>query len=88
MSRRVWWRASVFGAVVGATVIAVSGQWTLENWETLPFALASIIILHPILDGPAETHDLWRSWRTYVGVMLIVAAELIVLANGGFAYRH
>jgi hypothetical protein len=54
--------------------------WRAYPWAAVPFVLAAIIVLHPVMNKDLPSligADMLRSPRTYIAVALSAAAEII-----------
>jgi hypothetical protein len=63
--------------VVGPVVMG----WREYSWVGVPFVLASIIVIHPVMDKEVPSLiglDTLRSWRTYVCILLQIAAWYVM----------
>ena len=70
----------ILGACLGLVTGPLVMGWREYPWIAVPFAAASIVVLHPIMDQDLPSLiglDMLKSWRTYVAVALnIVAAHV------------
>ena len=78
----LWW-IWLIGIACVQVVLAVSGRWTLRHTMSFPFAVAAVVVLHPVMTKklPIFCVDLIRSWRTYVFAGLVVVVNLIEMSG-------
>jgi len=84
VSRRVSWRLMILGACIGVVVGPILMGWRTYPWISLPFVLAGIIILHPVMDKDLPSLigvDMLRSPRTYIAVVLFAVAQIAGTPN-------
>lgn len=70
----------LLGACAGVIIGPLFVGWRAYPWPALPFALAAIVILHPIMDKDVPSLigiDMLRSARTYIAIMLFACAQLV-----------
>jgi hypothetical protein len=74
----LWWTILI-GIACLQVVLIFSGRWTMRHTISFPIFVAAAIVLHPLMKQklPIFRLDIIRSWRTYVGVALIVVVNLI-----------
>ena len=60
-------------------VITIGGRWTMRHAISFLVFVAAVVVLQPIMKQrlPIFRFDIVRSWRTYLGVALIVIVNLI-----------
>ena len=77
--RWILWRAMLIGIACLQVVAILGGRWTMRDTISFPILLAAAIVLHPLMKQrlPIYSLDIIRSWRTYVGVALIVGVNII-----------
>lgn len=83
VTRRIWWRGMLCGALIGFVGGLVAEGWTARDWWSAPLLLIAIFILHPIMDRDSEQpfdSDMLRSWRIYVGI-IVLAVEMGLLMH-------
>jgi hypothetical protein len=67
----------ILGACVSLVVGPIVMGWREYPWIGVPFWLASAVAFHPVMDKEVPSLiglDMLRSWRTYIGILLQVAA--------------
>jgi hypothetical protein len=80
VSRRFSWRLMIVGACTGLIVGPIVMGLRTYPWVSIPFVLAAIVILHPIMDQDLPNligADMLKSARTYIAIALLIGAELL-----------
>jgi hypothetical protein len=81
--RWIFWRACLCGAAGAQMLLLVRGGWTVRHSLSFPLFIAAVIVLHPLMGRklPIFRLDLVRSWRLYVGAVLLAAINLIEIGS-------
>ena len=79
--RWVLWWAVLGGIAFSQVLLVLRGGWTIRHSISFPVFIAAVLVLHPVMKKrlPIFRLDILRSWRTYVGIALIAALNLIEL---------
>src|SRR5579862_9279133 len=79
MTRKIWWRLILGGALIGTVAQIFIGSWTRGDWLLMLLNVIAIVILHPLMDRDLETpfdSGMLRSWRAYTAAVLLVISFL------------
>jgi hypothetical protein len=74
----LWW-AMLMAIAFLQVVLILSSRWTMHHTISFSIFVAAIVVLHPLMKQrlPIFRLDIVLSWRTYVGVALIVIVNFI-----------
>jgi len=70
--------------IVGVLLSLITGPMFMGvrqyPWAAVPFVALAVIVLHPLMNRDVPSligTDMLKSPRTYVGIALVIAAELV-----------